>query len=119
MAGPVRAEPDDEPRQVVVTDPEPSAPRRASTSDLLEAIRNIPDQVAAKVGHSTDSEPSSAGGGRAEVTFEPEPPPVEPDDSDDADSDGAVDEGPAPSPVPQGPKFRHPSKARRQVEIGT
>ena len=121
MAGPVRAEPDDDPRQTVVADPEPSdAPprtKRTTTNDLLDAIRSIPDQVAAKVG-SDDREPTPTGGGRAEVTFEPEPLPVESDDNDPED-EPVLNEGPAPAPVPQRAAFRHPSKARRRVEIGT
>lgn len=110
---------DDDPRIVTTADPEPretaERPARATTRDLLAAIRDIPDQVAAKVG-SGDSGQQAGTGGRAEVTFEPEPAPV----ADEADDEGAGDDeipDPAPTSTPRA-GFRHPSKPRRKVEIG-
>jgi hypothetical protein len=120
---PPRSDPE---QQVVVTGPEPDdaqqrrrAPERTTSRDLLEAIRSIPDQVAAKVG-AGDGEAAPGTGGRREVTFEPEPAP-EPEAEPDADAggDGAPSEGPPSPPVSQNkPRFRHPSRPRRRVDIG-
>jgi len=112
----------EEPRVVAVSDSEsvePSQkPARATTKDLLDAIRSIPDQVAARVGAGDSGQPSGAGG-RAEVTFAAEPRP-EPEDADggtDVDAGGDAGAPPPPAHVRQG--FRHPSRGRRRVEIGT
>jgi hypothetical protein len=107
---------DDDPQAVVVTDPEPADPERkrdrVSTADILQAIRSIPDAVAAKV--EGKPEPSSGSAGPQSVVFEPEPEP----EPDEVDPDEPAP-GPAPAPVNNEPRFRHPSRARRRVEIGT
>jgi hypothetical protein len=108
-----RADPDDDPQAVVVTRPEPAEPtprkQRTTTNDILDAIRAIPDAVAAKV----EGKEPVTGGGPRQVTFAPEPE-LEPDDEPDPD-----DTPPPPEPIVQRPKFRHPSRSRRRVEIGT
>jgi hypothetical protein len=109
---------DDDPQAVVVTDPEPAdAPplgakrRRTTTADILRAIREIPDAVAAKVEGAPA--PGASASPRS-VTFEAEP---EPEPEDD-EPDDEPKPGPAPTPEWQ-PRFRHPSRGRRRVEIGT
>jgi hypothetical protein len=113
----------EEPRVVTVSDSEsvePShKPARATTRDLLEAIRSIPDQVAAKVNAGDSGQPNGAGG-KGEVTFaaEPLPEPEQADAGGGEDAGGGV-AGSAPPPAPTRQGFRHPSRGRRRVEIGT
>jgi len=112
----------EDPRVVVRTDSEDAeeptpAKGRVGTKDLLDAIRDIPAQVAAQVKTGSPA-PTS---GRAEVTFEAEPEPL-PDNADDGDADGGEgnDEGPTPTPPSAARRtFRHPSRGRKRVEIGT
>jgi len=108
---------EDDPQTVVVTDPEPAdtPPRetrreRTTAADILREIQAIPDAVAAKVTGSTSGGVSA---GPRSVTFEPEPEP-EPD-PDDPEPEPEL----APTPQPWRPKYGHPSRARRRVEIGT
>lgn len=105
---------------VTVTDPEPAEdaaptkPARATTAQLLEAIRDLPDAVAAKVKGESHEGPTSSGD-RPEVTFVGEPPP-EPDTTDE---DGEPEpESTAPAPDPEYRRRRgHPSRPRRRVEL--
>lgn len=103
---------------VAVADAEPpETPRkaRATTGDLLDAIRAIPGQVAAQVGHDGGTAPK--GGGTPEVTFGPEPTPdPEPDEAPDPQQPG-----PTPSPAPaQRAAFGFPGRHKRhRVEIGS
>ncbi len=88
---------------------------RATAADILEAIRAIPGEVAARVG---DNGPSAQGGdGVAEVTFVPEPPPPagdpEPEDEEDAEGQPV----PAPPASEHRPRFRFPGAARRRKEL--
>jgi hypothetical protein len=116
MAGPA----DDDPNVVVVTDPEPAdeAParrRRATVGDLLEAIHQIPDAVAARVDGAGGGAQS---GGVTEVTFAPEDPPEPEPEEEPAAGDGPP---PAPAPSPHKPKFGFPRgrRYRTKVDIGT
>jgi len=113
----------EEPRVVAVSDSESAEPShrpaRATTADLLAAIRSIPDQVAARVGAGDSGQPSGTGG-RAEVTFAAESHP-EPDNADSGgtDVDAGGDAGAPPPPAHVRHGFRHPSRGHRRVEIGT
>lgn len=89
---------------------------RTTAADILDAIRAIPGEVAARVG---DNGPSAQGGdGVAEVTFVPEPPPP----AGDPEAEGEEDE-PEGQPVPASPssehrpRFRFPGAARRRKEL--
>jgi hypothetical protein len=102
----------------VVEDPDASAsaPRRqrVGASDLLAAIRALPDAVAARLdgGEARGGD----GDGRApEVTFVGDDPlpttavePVAPA--------GAAPNGVKPDPAVHRPKFTHPSRKRRRTE---
>ena len=113
VSTPTRREPDDDPDVVVVADPEPlpsGAKKRATTGELLEAIRSIPDQVAAKVGGGSNPQ-----GGSPEVTFEPEAPPA----PEDPEADPEDTPAPGPAPV-QRAAFGFPGRHRRhRVEVGS
>ena len=109
---------DDDPNVVVVSDPEPTdepvRQSRTSSADILRAIQELPEKVAARVDGKGDPK---AKGSVAEVTFAPEPTP-EPEDGppDDEQDDGP----PAPTPTaPDKPRFGFPRGRRHRVEIGT
>jgi hypothetical protein len=107
----------DDPNVVVVADAEHTEPpkttktARVGTATLLEAIQDIPAQVAARVGGSGVQ---ASSGGTAEVTFAPEPQP-EPEDPDQPDADPVA--GPPPVEAHRA-AFGFPHRARRE-EIGT
>jgi hypothetical protein len=82
---------------------------RATTGELLAAIRKIPEQVAARVG-GTQGE--SAGGGRQEVTFAPEEVPAP---EDDEPSPPGAPEVPV---APEAHRKGFPGRRRRRVEMG-
>jgi hypothetical protein len=117
--------PDDDatPTPVVVArgEPDPSrepratpAPReRATTADVLAAIRAIPEQVAAQVKGGASSS-GHKGGEIDEVTFVAEPPPA-PEDPDDPEET----HGPAVEPVvtKDTPRYRFPGARRRRAEL--
>ena len=113
-------DPEDDRNVVTVTDPEPVEPTttpksgRATTSQLLEAIQNLPDAVAARVNGETT--PRSAGG-VPEVTFVGEPPAepdLDPEDPTATDADG--DPLPYVEPTRSARQRGHPSRPRRREE---
>jgi hypothetical protein len=102
-----------EPRVVAVASDElPASPTRGGgTTAVLDAIRALPDAVAARL---EGRAPAATSGGPAEVTFVGEPPPAE----------ATPDDTPGTSPVaatslpvdPTEPRWRHPSRRRHRLE---
>ena len=107
-------DPDD--RQTVVTveeepAPAPTEPKgRVGAAQLLEAIRQIPQQTAAAV--KGEASPTK-GGERSEVTFVGEPEP-EPDEAEP--EPGETPPGQPDPPVVHRRRFRHPAARRRRAE---
>jgi hypothetical protein len=95
----------------VIEDDELNPPRKPSTrvgtAALLDAIRGLPDAVAARLQGTapTDS------GGAEEVTFVGDPLPVEDEKGDPAPAVPAQ-----PDPATHRPAFRHPSARKHRSE---
>jgi hypothetical protein len=106
-------ESEQEPHVVAVASDEPPAPpaSRGGTTAVLDAIRALPDAVAARLEGRT---PAATSGGPAEVTFVGEPPPVEAT-SDDVPGTSSVAATSLPVD-PTEPRWRHPSRRRRRLE---
>jgi len=105
---------DDERTPVTVVEEEAEPPRsptrqRVGTSALLDAIRALPDVIAARLEEGGSGRQEDTGG-TPEVTFVGDPiPPEDP-------SGEPLEETPPPEPVVHRPKFRHPSKKRVRTE---
>jgi hypothetical protein len=103
---------DDERDPVTVVDdgPTPAKPRRGALAELLEAVRDLPDAVAARI----DGSPHKAvNSGAPEVTFVGDPLP-EPDAEPDTTPVGPGN--PQPDPEVYRPRFGHPAARRKTTE---
>jgi hypothetical protein len=103
---------DDERDPVTVVDdgPTPKPPRHGALAELLEAVRDLPDAVAARIDGSPHQ---TSGSGAPEVTFVGDPLP-EPDADPEQTPVGPGN--PQPDPEVRRPRFGHPAARRKTTE---